>query len=144
MSGFLGEGRSRDLMFVSLAGSIAVTLAFFVGIRWGAEGVAASFMAAEFLVRLPFLIMLGGKASVTRGDLVSGLAPLLVSAGLSILAVGWMREAGVAHGVWLIAVGVPVAYVLALVCMSATSVGRIVLKACLGIMTDGLRAIRPA
>ncbi|MCA1641478.1 MAG: lipopolysaccharide biosynthesis protein [Acidobacteria bacterium] len=53
---YVSLGRTRRQFKLSLAVSVLTVFSFFVGVRWGAVGVAVAFSAGRVLVQLPTLI----------------------------------------------------------------------------------------
>lgn len=126
---FLAQGRSRELMLFSIAGSIVTAIGFFVGLRWGAVGVACAYSIVEYVFRIPLLFYLGGrKGSVSALDLITGVAPLLLAAGLTVLSIFWLRQTFTLGGPALIFVSLVLAYLEALLCMALVPSGRHVLS----------------
>lgn len=53
----LSLGRSRNYFLVGTFNAIVVSLGFLVGVQWGAQGVAWSYVCTSYLLLLPTLIM---------------------------------------------------------------------------------------
>lgn len=123
---FVSQGRSREALVSSVASSFLLALAFAIGLRWGATGVAASFAAAE-LVRTPIMLWYATRSGpVSLRDLALALAPFLLLAALVILIGTFWTSAveGSGNPQILISFGVVTAYATALVCLLLNQAGR--------------------
>ena len=77
---FESQGRGKELLISSSILSPLAVASFFVGLPWGALGVAASFSISGVLIRLPILFYNAGRSgAVTRKDLWTVLLRNLVS-----------------------------------------------------------------
>lgn len=96
----LSVGHSREYFVQGVATSGAITLAFAVGIFWGATGIALGYLVANYLVLIPLLAYAyKGTALKIRDffDSVSLPAFLaLASLGVSYLFLGWTDLPGLA------------------------------------------------
>lgn len=74
------QGRGKELLVTSSILSPLAVASFFVGLPWGAIGVAISYSVSGMLIRLPILFYIAGRSGpVRRKDLWIGLAKNLVS-----------------------------------------------------------------
>jgi PST family polysaccharide transporter len=118
---FVVLGRSRLLLWLGIYGAILQVGAFFIGVRWGIEGVAASYFVANFFNLMPplfFAISLLGLSQLKVARELS--KPLLASAFM--MAVMWAVQAALARfalplavGFWIGVVTGALAYLFALV-----------------------------
>lgn len=102
---FITQGRTKDMFkFSMIAGPITV-LSIIVGLRWGAIGVATSYVFAKLCVTDPILYWCAGRRGPVRTlDFYRTMAPVAgasLSGGLASLAFrGWFhptnRVAGIA------------------------------------------------
>lgn len=77
---FESQGRGRELLVSSSILSPLAIASFFVGLPFGAIGVALSYSISGMLIRLPILFYNAGRRGpVTRSDLWAGFAKNLVS-----------------------------------------------------------------
>jgi PST family polysaccharide transporter len=81
----LSTGQSKKYLRFGIARAIIVCAAFVLGLRWGAEGVAAGYAVAEWLVLVPSLYYCFGGSSVSAGNFLRGL---LIPGALAVLAGG--------------------------------------------------------
>lgn len=118
---FVVLGRSRLLLWLGIYGSILQVGAFFIGVRWGIEGVAAAYFVANFFNLLPPLFFAISLLGLSQRKVAIELGkPLLASAFM--MGVMWAAEVGLsgfhpslALNFWTgVAVG-GLAYVFALV-----------------------------
>ncbi|MDB5593450.1 MAG: capsular polysaccharide biosynthesis protein [Hyphomicrobiales bacterium] len=142
---FFAQGRSKALMSMSVATSIVTVAAFFIGLRWGAVGVACAYAIVEYVYRVPLLFFLAGRrGSVTALDLILGVLPLLAAAGLTLLTIHFLREAQSLQGMRLIFAALPIAYGEALAVLALLPTGRRLLVSTFRLATDGMKMLRPA
>ncbi|MDB5648603.1 MAG: capsular polysaccharide biosynthesis protein, partial [Hyphomicrobiales bacterium] len=142
---FIAQGRSRELMGTSVATSTVTVIAFVIGLRWGAVGVACAYAIVEYVYRIPLLVILAGrKGAVTRADLMLGLLPLLTAAGLTLLTLDQLRELTTFKGWQLILVALPIAYAQALLMLAILPTGRQQIASIYRLATDSLKILTPA
>ena len=121
------QDRTSELLRVTVIAGLVTVAAFFVGLPGGALGVAKAFVIADCCVRLPLMVWSAGRVgSVRRLDIVQSLAPLLVAAGGTWVAVELLLAAGVG-GVVLLGGAVATSYALAMIAMLAAPMGRAIL-----------------
>ena len=82
---FITQDRTKELLRWGVIGSVLSMLSFFVGLPWGALGVAIAYSSTGIIVRLPILIWLVGKKGPVRGRDVWSTAFAPTSAGVVAL-----------------------------------------------------------
>ena len=139
----ISQGRSKELMYVSVSSSLVIVTAFFIGIYWGAIGVAIAYAAAEAFYRMPLLCYrIGRQGSVRTSDIVATLGPLLVVAALAMFSISALTKLGVT-GWLLIFLSLAAAYAEAVLVLSLTPRGRSLLATCLKLAGDAWAKFRP-
>ncbi|MDB4977405.1 MAG: lipopolysaccharide biosynthesis protein [Myxococcaceae bacterium] len=84
---FISQARTRELWRWSLVGSPIAIASFFVGLPWGALGVAIAYTAADAFLRAPLLLFwIGRKGPVRTRDMLLTLAPAWTCAGALALS----------------------------------------------------------
>ncbi|QEG20291.1 Teichuronic acid biosynthesis protein TuaB [Mariniblastus fucicola] len=69
---FLSQDRSREMVRCGVWTSLVTVASFFLGLPWGALGVAVAYTSAFFLLQLPLAIYFsGGRGIVRSNELVS-------------------------------------------------------------------------
>lgn len=71
----MAHGSTGLMLRLGLLGAGLQVVAFFVGARWGIEGVAAAYLAANILNALPALYFSGRLIGLTLGALMRCIAP---------------------------------------------------------------------
>ncbi len=121
---FIAQGRSGDMVRVSVTSSLVIVAGFFIGLGWGAEGVACAYAISECFFRVPLTIYLGGrKGAVRASDLLWGILPLMGSALATLLSVSWLYQSGVS-GWKVILLALPIAYGQAVLTLCLFPAGR--------------------
>lgn len=83
----LAIGKPRQLAYWGIINTIVVSTAFIIGVKWGAEGVAAGYAVATYLLLLPFLKYAFKGSEVTVKDYMSAVSlPICASAGAAIVS----------------------------------------------------------
>ncbi len=78
---FVSQGRGKGYMLWSAFSVVTSVLAFVIGLRWGAVGVAAAFGLSDLLIRMPFLwwrVTRQGPIKLT--DLIGAATPFAAGA----------------------------------------------------------------
>lgn len=84
---FVSQGRGRAYMVWSAFNLVTSLLAFAIGLRWGAVGVAACFGVSDLLVRAPFLWWwVTRKGPIKFTDLINAALPFAAGA-VAVVAV---------------------------------------------------------
>jgi len=73
---YVVTGRSRDMFFVGLTASAVTVAAFFVGIRFGAVGVARSYAAVNTFLAIPVMLVGHRIAGLELRRTLAVIAPL--------------------------------------------------------------------
>jgi PST family polysaccharide transporter len=89
---YVVTGRSRAMFFVGLAASTVTVAAFFVGIRFGAVGVARAYAAANTCLAVPVMLIGHRIAGLELRRTLAVVAPLLIA---SIIMASCVISAGV-------------------------------------------------
>lgn len=119
----IAEGRTKELMRLSVISSVLVVIGFVVGLRWGAVGVAASYAFVECLLRVPLTIWVSGRGGrIGFRPFLESLVPLLGAALFSILIIEGLG--GYFEGWRLIGVGLVVSYAAAALSLMILPSGR--------------------
>lgn len=75
---FISQSRSRDAVHSSIATSVVNVAAFFIGIHWGAVGVAMAYALCE-VMRAPVMLWYATRTGpVTFSDALGGTVPVLI------------------------------------------------------------------
>ena len=122
---FVSQDRSREAMISSVVSSLYSSIAFAIGLPWGAVGVAIAFAASE-LIRTPIVLWYATRSGpVTFRDLSTALLPFGVAAIAAMIGVRWLGAglAGSHDVLFLAAVGAG-AYAITLVCLLMNQVSR--------------------
>jgi O-antigen/teichoic acid export membrane protein len=142
----MAKGQSKTILWMTAVLSCTAVAAFFIGLPDGGVGVARAYTIEEYLCRLPLQLWV-----VTRGghvrlrDLMIRWLPLMVSAGLTILAAEGLRMLGLSGVPLLIALGLE-SYLCAIALLSLGKAGRGTIKDVWGMVNEGLIMLhlRPA
>lgn len=90
---FISQGRSRQMFQWGLLGGTISIVSFFVGLPWGAVGVAASYSLLWTYLFLPLLFWFVGRTGpVKTGDFYRVLAPFVSATLLTLLALIGFRN----------------------------------------------------
>jgi len=122
---FISQDRSREAMISSVASSLYSSVAFALGLPWGAVGVATAYAISEAL-RTPALLWYATRTGpVSFADVAKALLPFGVAAAIAIV---YVRVLGAAMAGWhallfLAAAGVG-AYALTVACLLMNQTGR--------------------
>ena len=116
---FIACGRTDAMFRCGVINSLSTIVAFCVGLRWGAVGIAAAYAVAEYAVHVPVQYWWLDRLGLARArDLLKVQVPLLGAAALTVPLTRNVLRGGLAlHGVALLAAAVAVAYLAALGCM---------------------------
>jgi PST family polysaccharide transporter len=136
---FMSAGRTKVMAQIGLASAFVTLIGFAIGLRWGAEGVAAS-LFVTVIIRLPFLFVLAARGtSVSALDLTRAQVEPLVGAGIAVAAALVLSPH--LELVPLLIVTIPLSYTLSLASSSVTPDGRELTIAMLKIAGDVLRSV---
>ena len=123
---FVSQDRAREAMVSSVATSIYSSIAFAIGLPWGAVGVAMAYAISE-LIRTPVMLWYAARAGPVRfGDLSRVLVPFLVGTPLCLAVVMLLvRQLDHAIGSFaFVAVAGFAAYAVVLPCLLLNRAGR--------------------
>jgi len=142
----MAKGQSKTIFWMTAGLSVTAVAAFFIGLPDGGVGVARAFTIEEYLCRLPLQLWI-----VTRGghvrlrELMIRWLPLMISAGLTILAAEGLRRLGLSGVPLLLVLGVE-SYLCAVAVLALTKAGRGTIKDVWGMINEGLimMRLRPA
>ncbi len=81
-------GRSRHMLYASFASTAVYTIAFVIGINWGAIGVAASYTVAVFVIVPPWVWWSARNTSVNALRVFGAVAPPIFAASAALAIVG--------------------------------------------------------
>lgn len=138
----MAKGQSKTILWMTAVLSGTAVAAFFIGLPDGGVGVARAYTIEEYLCRLPLQLWV-----VTRGghvrlrDLMIRWLPLMISAGLTILAAEGLRYLGLSGVPLLLALGVE-SYLCAVALLSLSKAGRGTIKDVWGMINEGLIMLR--
>jgi PST family polysaccharide transporter len=133
---FLTRNRARDMMIAGVISCILTCVFFVAGVKWGAQGVAIGYMAAEVL-RTPFFVWWALKGSpISMRQIIGCLAPFVVSIAIGFVAVRLISDQGGIAGVLFAAAGVAASYLVTIGVLSLTSTGRLLLRRILKSLSD--------
>lgn len=83
---FVSQGRSREAMLSSVVSSLYLSVAFVIGLPWGATGVAAAFAIGE-LVRAPIMLWYATRVGpVSLRNATLALVPFLLATAICAVA----------------------------------------------------------
>jgi PST family polysaccharide transporter len=68
-------GEERLVMWSSVVGMFVLPVSFYVGSRWGTEGIAAGWVLIYPLIQLPLFMRMFRKIKMRRGEYVAALWP---------------------------------------------------------------------
>ena len=138
---FVSQGRSREAMLSSVASSLYLSIAFMIGLRWGATGVAAAFAISE-LVRAPVMLWYATRRGpVSLRDTLKVLAPFVLSTAICALIYLEVPAVSEAHGSALtfIVVAGAAAYVITFLSMFVNETSRRFLHEAVSIVRGFVR-----
>jgi PST family polysaccharide transporter len=83
---FVSQGRSREFLYSGLASAAFVSIAFSIGIMWGALGIAYALAITEY-IKTPILWWyIGRRGPIRLTDIMSATWPFLLGAHMVVLA----------------------------------------------------------
>ena len=94
-------GRSRHMLHASFVSTAVYTIAFVIGINWGAIGVAASYTVAVFVIVPPWVWWSARDTSVNALRVFGAVAPPIfaASAALAVVGLSPLNRDGFASGI---------------------------------------------
>jgi PST family polysaccharide transporter len=135
---FISQGRSGDFMRWGIVTAVTSTLAFVIGLPYGALGVAVAYAVSEYL-RTPFLwIYVGRKGPLRVGDVYRAATPFVLGAHLALAAV-WFAKPSLPHQKILAIVAAAIlSYLIAVVVALLFPSGRETLRESLTLLSTRL------
>jgi O-antigen/teichoic acid export membrane protein len=114
---FICQGKTKTMFHWGIYSSLTAVLSFFVGLPWGATGVAAAYAISGYVLRIPVLaVLLHRIGPVTGWDFVSIQGVFLVSSLLAWLGYDALAKSELlGNDLWSIAAAVVLNYGIALV-----------------------------
>lgn len=88
----LTTGNSRKYLVVGIIGAIGVCFSFFVGVHWGARGVAIAYAVFTYVSLFPLFYLSLHKTPVSVADFVSGISKPFFSSAFMGLICFFMKE----------------------------------------------------
>lgn len=128
---FIAQGRTDVMFRVGIVNSVITVGSFFVGLHFGGVvGLAAAYAFVEYVLKSPIqYTVLHRLGPVTAWDLVWQQAPLLVSAGITLLAARFLLRATLSlRGIPLIAATVAFSYLAAVALTAIRPGGKAVIR----------------
>ena len=140
---FVSQGRSREAMLSSVVSSLYTSVAFVIGLRWGAIGVAAAFAISE-LVRSPAMLWYATRTGpISLRAAFQALAPFLLATAVCGAGLLWLQNAFETPGTLRFLVGAgAAAYALTFLCMSVNDSSRTFVREAVSIVRNFLGAGR--
>lgn len=133
---FVSQGRGKDYMIWSLFSMVTSVLAFVVGLRWGALGVAAAFGLSDLLIRMPFLwFWVTRKGPIKMTDLYGAALPFAAGAAAAFVVVSLVQGIPFPNDFMQLAVSAVVSYMAAWSTVALFKSGR-------GAMADTLYLVK--
>jgi PST family polysaccharide transporter len=135
---FVSQDRAREAMISSVATSLYSSVAFLIGLPWGAQGVAAAYAVSE-LIRTPVMLWYATRSGpVSFGETGRALVPFLVATPLCYVTVAFLADvsAGRMSEFAFVVIALLVSYAIALPCLLVNAAGR----ECLGEMAHALKS----
>jgi PST family polysaccharide transporter len=122
---FLSSGRAKEYAAWAFASNFVILFCFVVGLKWGAIGIARSYVIGGSLL-VPFLLYWATKNTAVRATQILALLPPFVIAAVGTLLIVKALK-GVLDPLPLIIVALPSSYLLAFAVQYALPDGRIFL-----------------
>ena len=136
---FIALGKGKQQLVMAVGTAIATSVAFIIGLRWGAEGVAAGY-ALALVGLLPLRWWYMSKVTpLSFGDWWSLYSPYFLSSGITFIIVTHSLSLLVLNDLAQLMCSVAVSYVVACTVLSMTSRGRQSLRVIFNIVGRALR-----
>jgi O-antigen/teichoic acid export membrane protein len=102
----IAMGQAAKCMKLGLADAVCVVIAYFAGLRYGAEGIAVAFLISKVLICVPMTYATFKDTPVTVRDVVEAIGAPIIAIGLTAAA-GLTAKLLFARSVaeWMVAVG---------------------------------------
>lgn len=112
---YISQGRGGAMIVWSVFSAITSVIAFVIGLRWGAVGVAAAFALSDILVRAPFLWWsVTRTGSVRLTDLIASATPFVTASAVVFVALSLLQRAPFPSAFINLAVSAVAAYAISL------------------------------
>lgn len=142
---YVSQGRSNAMLRWGFIGAPLQVLAIFLGLNWGAYGVAVAYAAMEVLVVTPLLWWRVSSANFSARDAVATLVPYyaasVLSGGVFLLARPWLGDVG---PLALLAVGAVWTYGVQVAVLLAVPSHRGIVVNLAGVAREAAGALVPA
>ena len=87
------QGRTDRLLQWGIGATIATVLGIFVGLPWGAQGVAIGYASTSLLIRTPLMFWIAGSVSSVRtSDFYRTMLPFLFASIFLLVGLAWFRR----------------------------------------------------
>lgn len=120
----ISQGRTRDLTVLNACSFVFATLAYFIGLRSGALGVAAAYAISEAIRSPVALWWATRKGPVRLKDVGEAVLPFLMSAVCVFTVISLMERRLSSEPALLLGLSIPVSYAIAILAMVLTAAGR--------------------
>jgi polysaccharide transporter, PST family len=120
----ISQGRTRDLTVLNACSFAFAGLAYLIGLRFGALGVATAYAISE-VIRSPIALWWATRNGPVRlKDVGAAVLPFLMSAGCVFAVVSSMQLRLSSEPVFLLGLAIPVSYAITILTMAVTAAGR--------------------
>jgi PST family polysaccharide transporter len=123
---FVSQDRAREAMISSVATSLYSSVAFLIGLPWGATGVAAAYAVSE-LIRTPVMLWYATRSGpVSFAETGRALVPFLLATPLCYVTVALLADvsAGQMSALAFEILALPISYAVTLPCLLVDAAGR--------------------
>jgi O-antigen/teichoic acid export membrane protein len=125
---FISQGRTRTYLRWGAVNSSVAVASFFIGLPWGALGVAAAYAMSEY-IRTPLLyVVIGRVGPVTAWDLTRVQAPPMIAALVTLIVMRWAAAGVPGHALERIIATFTLSYALTLALTALRADGRAALR----------------
>ena len=77
---FIAYGKTKEYLKLGIIGPIILVICFSIGVNWGAEGVALSYVVGYYLTQIPQYIFLHKNTCIKPSDTLQALYPTVIAA----------------------------------------------------------------
>ncbi len=138
---FISQGRSMDFMRWGIFGAVTTGIAFWIGLPYGAVGVAVAYAIHEY-ARTPLLwFYVGRRGPVGARDVARTTFPIIFGAHCALLAVMAVKGIFPSEPVFSLLLGTAISYAISLSVAAIFPAGRVSLRE-LFLMIQGLVKVR--
>ncbi len=133
---FMSQARTKQYFTCTGIASCVTILAYLVGLRWGAVGVAAAATISLYLVQLPLFVVVSTRVGhVSPGVMVQALGPVGLALGAAALTLTAINQTFVLGGVLGIFVALIGTYAAAVVALATVPSGRAFMGRASGLLS---------